>query len=388
MTCWINDLAPPLAQRHVDNLYRHRHTVASAQGPILTIADHEYINFSSNDYLGLANHPSVVSSFQEAAKYFGVGAGASHLIVGHQQPHHDLEQALADFTGRDRAVVFSSGYMANLGVVSALLSKDDTVIQDKLNHASLIDGARLSGANFLRYRHNDLDHLQQQMLKTDDASRTLLAVDGVFSMDGDMAPLKQLVDICSEYNAALMVDDAHGFGWLGSHGAGVAEHFDLSQKQLPILMGTLGKSIGVFGAFVAGSDELIESLIQYSRSYIYTTALPPACAFAAQQSLNIIQEEPQRRVHLQALIQYFKTNAAHLNFEFIDSSSPIQALIVGGNEQALLLSEQLKKSGILVSAIRPPTVASGSARLRITLTAAHTFAQLDQLIHALEEYQL
>ena len=387
MTRWIDDLAPSLAQRHADNLYRRRNNVASAQGPVLTIDDHQYINFSSNDYLGLANHPAVVYSFQEAATRFGVGAGASHLVVGHQQAHHDLEQALADFTGRERAVVFSTGYMANLGVISALLSKHDTVIQDKLNHASLIDGARLSDANFLRYRHNDLDHLQQQLEKVADDTRVLLAVDGVFSMDGDMPPLNQLASICNRHGAALMVDDAHGFGWLGDSGAGVSDYFNLGQERLPILMGTLGKAIGVAGAFVAGSEALIESLIQYSRSYIYTTALPPACAVAAQQSLKIIAEEPQRRAHLQALIDYFQTNSAHLNYKFLASTSAIQALIVGDNARALLLSEQLRNRGILVSAIRPPTVAVGSARLRITLTAAHTFAQVDQLIQTLEEYQ-
>lgn len=388
MTRWIEGLAPSLVQRHADNLYRQRNIVASAQGPLLTIDDREYINFSSNDYLGLANHPAVVESFQEAAKSFGVGAGASHLVVGHQQAHHDLEQSLADFTGRQRAIVFSSGYMANLGVISALLSQDDAVLQDKLNHASLIDGARLSGAKFLRYRHNDLDHLQQQLTKTIESSRTLLAVDGVFSMDGDMPPLDQLAEICSANQIALMVDDAHGFGWLGDSGAGVSDYFNLSQDQLPILMGTLGKAIGVSGAFVAGSEALIESLIQYSRSYIYTTALPPACAVAAQQSLKIIEQEPQIRAHLQALICYFKANTGHLNYDFLTSSSAIQALIVGDNASALVLSERLRHSGILVSAIRPPTVAPGSARLRITLTAAHTFSQLDQLIQALEEYQL
>ena len=387
MTRWIDYLAPSLAQRHADKLYRRRNNVASAQGPVLTIDDHQYINFSSNDYLGLANHPAVVYSFQEAAARFGVGAGASHLVVGHQQAHHDLEQALADFTGRERAVVFSTGYMANLGVISALLSKHDTVIQDKLNHASLIDGARLSDANFLRYRHNDLDHLQQQLEKVADDTRVLLAVDGVFSMDGDMPPLNQLASICNRYGVALMVDDAHGFGWLGDSGAGVSDYFNLGQERLPILMGTLGKAIGVAGAFVAGSEALIESLIQYSRSYIYTTALPPACAVAAQQSLKIIAEEPQRRAHLQALIDYFQTNSAHLNYKFLASTSAIQALIVGDNARALLLSEQLRNRGILVSAIRPPTVAVGSARLRITLTAAHTFAQVDQLIQTLEEYQ-
>ena len=307
--------------------------------------------------------------------------------MGHQQPHHDLEKALAKFTGRDRALVFSSGYMANLGILSGLLFKGDAVIQDKLNHASLIDGAQLSGANFLRFKHNDLDHLRVQLDKTTDCPQKILAVDGVFSMDGDMSPLNQLSNICNDYDAALMVDDAHGFGWLGENGAGISEHFNLGQQDLPILMGTLGKAVGVAGAFVAGSNALIESLIQSSRSYIYTTALPPACAAAILQSLKVIKEEPQRRKHLRALIDYFKEKTANLGFQFLPSSSTIQALVVGDNSRALALSERLMEEGMMISAIRPPTVPAGSARLRITLSAAHTFSQLDQLIQVLEDCQ-
>ena len=243
MTRWIDNLTTSLAKREEDNLYRHRNIIDSPQGVVINIAGRNYINFSSNDYLGLANHPDVVSSFQTATKEYGAGAGASHLVVGHQKPHHDLENALAKFTGRDRALVFSSGYMANLGILSALLSKDDAVIQDKLNHASLIDGAQLSSANFLRFKHNDLDHLRVQLDKTTVCPRKILAVDGVFSMDGDMSPLNQLSSICNDYDAALMVDDAHGFGWLGENGAGISEHFHLGQQDLPILMGTLGLSL-------------------------------------------------------------------------------------------------------------------------------------------------
>ena len=387
MTHWINNLATSLAKREGDNLYRVRSTVDSPQGAIINIEGRDYLNFSSNDYLGLANHPDVVSSFQDAVKEYGAGAGASHLVVGHQQPHHDLEKALAKFTGRDRALVFSSGYMANLGILSGLLSKGDAIIQDKLNHASLIDGAQLSGADFLRFRHNDLDHLRVQLDKTTDCPRKILAVDGVFSMDGDMSPLNQLSSICNDYDAALMVDDAHGFGWLGESGAGVSEYYHLDQDNLPILMGTLGKAIGVAGAFVAGSEALIESLIQFSRSYIYTTALPPACAVAVQQSLKIVRCEPQRRAHLKALINYFKKETARLNVQFLPSLSAIQALVVGDNRDALALSEKLMEQGIIVSAIRPPTVPSGSARLRFTLSAAHTFQQLDQLVQTLEDFQ-
>ena len=387
MTRWIDNLTSSLAKREEDNLYRHRNTIDSPQGVVISIAGRNYINFSSNDYLGLANHPDVVSSFQTAIKEYGAGAGASHLVVGHQKPHHDLENALAKFTGRDRALVFSSGYMANLGILSGLLSKGDAVIQDKLNHASLIDGAQLSSANFLRFKHNDLDHLRVQLDKTTVCPRKILAVDGVFSMDGDMSPLNQLSSICNDYDAALMVDDAHGFGWLGENGAGISEHFHLGQQDLPILMGTLGKAVGVAGAFVAGSNALIESIIQSSRSYIYTTALPPACAAAILQSLKVIKDEPQRRKHLKALIDYFKEKTANLDFQFLPSSSAIQALVVGANSRALTLRKRLMEEGIMISAIRPPTVPVGSARLRITLSANHTFSQLDQLIQILEDCQ-
>ncbi|MEZ7984872.1 MAG: 8-amino-7-oxononanoate synthase, partial [Pseudomonadales bacterium] len=286
-------MAPALASRQQEKLYRQRFTLDTAQGPLVQLKGHEYLNFSSNDYLGLANHPSVISAFQSSAEQYGVGAGASHLVVGHQQPHEQLEVALAAFTGRDRALLFSSGYMANLGVLKALLAKDDVIIQDKLNHASLIDGGLASGAQLLRYRHNDLDHLEQLLTKSaiaDRGARKILAVDGVFSMDGDIAPLDTLADICNKHDVALMVDDAHGFGVLGEQGAGCSEHFGLDQQRLPIIMGTLGKAFGVSGAFVAGSHEMIETLIQFSRTYIYTTALPPACASAALQSLSIIKE--------------------------------------------------------------------------------------------------
>ena len=390
MSRWISDLESALESRQQDNLYRQRLTLDTAQGPLVQLQGREYLNFSSNDYLGLANHPDVISAFQSAAQQYGVGAGASHLVVGHQQVHEELECALASFVGRERALLFSSGYMANLGVFKALLGKDDVIIQDKLNHASLIDGGISSGGQFLRYRHNDLDHLEQLLNKpaiADQKIRKILAVDGVFSMDGDIAPLDSLADICDSHNIALMVDDAHGFGVVGERGAGCSEHFSLDQQRLPIVMGTLGKAFGVAGAFVAGSHEMIETLIQYSRTYIYTTALPPACAAAALQSLNIIKTQPQQGEHLQALIGYFRAAANDLNFDVLPSSTAIQPLIVGDSKKALALSQALMDAGILVSAIRPPTVPAGTARLRITLTAAHSFAHIDQLINVLRQHQ-
>ena len=318
-----------------------------------------------------------------------MGAGASHLVVGHQQPHEQLERALAEFTGRERALLFSSGYMANLGVLKALLGKEDVIVQDKLNHASLIDGGLASGAQLLRYRHNDLDHLEQLLAKSasaDPDKRKILAVDGVFSMDGDIAPLDALADICDTHDVALMVDDAHGFGVLGEQGAGCSEHFGLGQQRLPIVMGTLGKAFGVSGAFVAGSHEMIETLIQYSRTYIYTTALPPACAAAALQSLSIIKAQPERRQHLQDLIAYFRQAISSLDFNVLPSTTAIQPIIIGDSEKTLALSQALLKAGLLVTAIRPPTVPMGTARLRITLTAAHSFAQVDQLLEVLRQH--
>lgn len=392
MSSWIDNLAPALRTRKQDNLYRQRSTLQSAQGPLVQLDDREYLNFSSNDYLGLANHPEVVSAFQQAANTQGVGSGASHLVVGHHSSHHELEVALASFVGRERALLFSGGYMANLGIIKALLGKGDLIVEDKLNHASLIDGGLSSGAELIRYRHNDIQHLRQLLEKnrlsksstTKNNTRKLLAVDGVFSMDGDIAPLDQLADLCQQYDMALMVDDAHGFGVLGEHGAGCAEQFALNQTQLPILMGTLGKAFGVAGAFVAGSDALIETLIQFARTYIYTTALPPACAAAAMQSLQIVQQQPQLREHLKHLIRYFRQGLEQAGFALSTSLTPIQPLIVGDSEQALALSQHLFDAGILVTAIRPPTVPVGTARLRITLTAAHSFSQLDQLLEALK----
>lgn len=388
MNSWISSLAPDLAQRQQDNLYRQRLTLQSAQGPVIRLDGRDYLNFSSNDYLGLANEPAVVAAFVATANQYGVGSGASHLVVGHHAEHHKLELALADFTGRDRALLFSSGYMANLGVLKALLGKGDLIIEDKLNHASLIDGGLASGANLLRYKHNDIAHLNQQLDKQQhqyDGRRKILAVDGVFSMDGDTAPLISLADICQQHDIALMVDDAHGLGVLGESGGGCSDLFKLDQNRLPILMGTLGKAFGVAGAFVAGSHDLIESLIQYARTYIYTTALPPACASAGLAALKVIQQQPERRKHLNELIHYFRAGMAARGFVLPLSDTAIQPLIIGDSKRAMEISKALYAKGFLLSAIRPPTVAAGSARLRITLTAAHSFQQLDQLLDALAE---
>src|SRR6187431_501984 len=377
-------LAPALAERRAAHLYRTRKLLQSPQTPQVTVDGKNYLAFCSNDYLGLANHPDVIAALQESAAKFGVGSGASHLVAGHSSEHHALEEELAAFTGRERALLFSTGYMANMGAITALVGQGDAVFEDRLNHASLLDAGLLSGARFQRFLHNDLDNLQNRLDKTD-AQRKLIVVDGVFSMDGDCAPLPKLAALAQKNNAWLMVDDAHGFGCLGNTGAGCAEHFGLTQDQLPILMGTLGKAAGSFGAFIAGSETLIETLIQFARPYIYTTAMPPAVAAATRASLRLIQTEHWRRTHLNKLIAHFRSGAQELNLQLMDSFSPIQPIVIGDEAKALAISEKLAARGILIIAIRPPTVPVGSSRLRITFSAEHSIAQVDQLLTALAD---
>jgi len=379
-----NILAPALAERRAANLYRTRRILASPQAPTVNVDGKEYIAFCSNDYLGLANHPDVITAFQRAANAYGVGSGASHLVAGHSAEHHALEEELAAFTGRERALLFSTGYMANLGAITALVGQGDAIFEDRLNHASLLDAGLLSGARFQRFLHNDVANLQTRIDKTR-AERKLIVVDGVFSMDGDCAPLAELSVLAAKNNAWLMVDDAHGFGCLGKNGGGSAEHFGLTQNELPILMGTLGKAFGTFGAFIAGSGTLIETLVQFSRSYIYTTAMPPAIAAATRASLRLLQVEDWRREHLQKLIAHFRAGAEQLGLELLNSSSPIQPIIIGDEARTLKMAEQLAARGILIIAIRPPTVAVGSSRLRVTFSAEHTIEQVDQLLSVLSD---
>jgi len=380
----MKSLATQLDNRQAKGLYRKRRLVQSAQGIELTIDGKRLLSFCSNDYLGLANHPDVVESFQKGAATWGFGSGAAHLVCGHMQPHHELEEALAAFVHRPCALLFSTGYMANLGVVSALLGRGDAVLQDRLNHASLIDAGLASDAKFWRYPHGDVAALDSY-LKQLDARQTMVLTDAVFSMDGDLAPLPALAKVCQRHGAWLMVDDAHGIGVLGGSGAGCLQHFDLSVTDVPILMGTLGKALGGFGAFVAGDDELIEMLIQAARSYVYTTALPPAVAQALCTSLHVLQQEPWRREHLQALIQYFRAGAAELGLHLPHSTTAIQPIMIGDTQQAVRVSEQLYAKGIFITAIRPPTVPVGSARLRVTFSCDHQFSHVDRLLAALQE---
>jgi 8-amino-7-oxononanoate synthase len=384
-------LQSALNERRANNLYRVRKVVDSAQGAEVIVAGKKYLNFCSNDYLGLANHPAIIAAFKKAADEYGVGSGASHLVCGHTTLHHQLEEKLAEFTGRPRALLFSTGYMANLGVVNALLGNSDYVFEDKLNHASLLDAGLLSGARFQRFLHNDLDNLESRLARAVDAEnsagRKLIVVDGVFSMDGDCAPLPQLAALAQKHNAWLMADDAHGIGVLGKTGAGCAEFFNLDQQQLPILMATLGKAFGTFGAFVAGSEALIETLIQFSRTYIYTTAMPAAVAAATLQSLALVIAESWRREHLQNLIARFRRGAEQIGLQLFASNTAIQPLLIGDAAEAMRWSEALAARGIWISAIRPPTVPAGTARLRITLSAAHSEAQVDRLLDALMQVQ-
>ena len=377
-------LLAKLAQRKEENLYRQRHLLESAQGPQVQVNGKACVAFCSNDYLSLASHPAVIDSFRRGAATYGVGSGASHLIYGHSHEHHALEEELAAFTGRPRALLFSTGYMANLGTILALTDKGDHIFEDRLNHASLLDGGLASRAQCSRYRHSDYDDLSQRLQRVT-SGRKLVVTDGVFSMDGDLASLPELVKTCQEQQAWLMVDDAHGFGVLGENGGGIAEHFGLGVDELPILMGTLGKGFGTFGAFVAGSDALIETLIQFARTYVYTTALPPAVASATRISLKILQRETWRREKLNLLIEHFRSGAKELGLELMDSITPIQPVLLGDDALTLKVGEQLRRKGFLVGAIRSPTVPVGTSRLRITLCAEHSEQEVDSLLEAIDK---
>ena len=370
-----------LARRRQDHLYRQRLTLQSAQGPVVQLDGRPYLNFCSNDYLGLAAHPRVIAAFQRAAAQYGVGSGASHLVCGHSTLHHQLEEALAEFTGRPRALLFSSGYMANMGILMTLLRRGDHVFEDRLNHASLLDGGLHSGARFQRFTHNDVAALECKLAKASGVK--LAVVDGVFSMDGDSAPLPALAAACARQDAWLMVDDAHGFGVMGERGVGSTELAGLDCSGAQVLMATLGKALGTAGAFVAGTETLIEALIQQARTYIYTTALPPAIAAASLESLGLLREESWRRQHLAHLIRRFRHGAGQLDLPLMNSGSAIQPLLVGDAATAVTLSARLGQRGLLIGAIRPPTVPADTSRLRITLSAGHSEDQVDQLLEQL-----
>jgi len=379
----MKDLSAALRERKASGLYRSRQVVDGPQGVEVNVDGRVLLSFCSNDYLGLANHPAVVAAFHKGLDEYGAGSGAAHLITGHCRAHHALEEELADFTGRPRALLFSTGYMANLGAMAALVGRGDRVFEDRSNHASLLDGARLSGARLVRYRHGDAQDLEQH-LQSAPAGEHLVATDGVFSMDGDLAPLAPLAAVAARQAAWLLVDDAHGFGVVGPGGRGTVAQAGLGREQVPVLVGTLGKACGTFGAFVAGDEALIETLIQQARTYIYTTAPPPAVAAATRAALQLVRDGDWRRAQLELLVRRFRAGAAQLGLQLQDSMTPIQPLLVGTPARALRLSEALRAQDILVTAIRPPTVPEGLARLRITLSAAHSEAQVDRLLDVLE----
>ncbi len=386
-------LAAELAQMRAADLYRVRRAVEGGHGVALTVEGRACVNFCSNDYLGLAADPRLAAAAKLALDRSGTGSGAAALVSGYNREHQQLEEELADFLQRPRVLLFSTGWAANLGVLRALLSKNDVLVADELNHASLIDGGRLSGAHYVRVPHADVAAFERALLKSRDSGlgtrdsggrTTMVVTDAVFSMDGDLAPLPHLTSLCGRHGASLMVDDAHGFGVLGQSGRGTLEHFFPSpESRVPspgVYVATLGKSLGAAGAFVAGSEALIEYLIQRARSWVFSTAPPPAIAAAAREGLRILRAEPERRAALHANIRRFREGAAALRLDLSPSATPIQPLVLGAESRALTLSRHLYERGWWVAAIRPPTVPRGTARLRITLSAAHTPQQIDGLL--------
>jgi 8-amino-7-oxononanoate synthase len=377
----LDKLAAALAERRAASLYRSRLVLDSPQGTRVRVGGAELLSFCSNDYLGLANHPRVIAAFKVAADRYGVGAGASHLVSGHSAAHHALEEELAALVGAPRALLFSTGYMANLGVVVALTERHDTIFEDRLNHASLIDAARLARTRVKRYAHGDVAQLGRLLAET--TGDKLIVTDAVFSMDGDIAPLREILQLAQNHDAWLLADDAHGLGVLGNDGRGSFAHLGLAVQSPAILMGTLGKAFGGFGAFVAADEVIIETLIQQARTYIYTTALPPAVAEAVRAALRVAQDEPWRRERLRVLIARFRRGAEQIGLSLAASHTPIQPLILGESNAALAASQALRARGMLVPAIRPPTVPQGAARLRITLSAAHDETEVDRLLDGL-----
>lgn len=373
-----------LAERATDFKLRTRKSIDWTNGVTVSLAGKKYLTFSSNNYLGLAQHPKVVQACQNSLEEFGVGSGSAYLIAGFTSPHQELEEKLAEFLQYPKVLLFSSGYLTNTGVISALFTSKDDIFVDKLSHASLVDGAIASKANLKRYPHCQMEILKA-FCQQSCAENKLIVTDGLFGMDGVIAPLDQISVIASQSNAMVLVDDAHAIGILGAKGRGSLEHYGLGVKEIPILVGTLGKAFGSYGAFVASTELIIDSLIQLTRTYLYTTAIPPSLASASLASLRIIQEENWRREKLTDLIHYFRKGASELNIPCTESFTPIQPIMLGSCENTLTVSEKLFSKGIYVKAIRPPTVPKGSSRLRITLTAEHSRSDIDYLLEALSD---
>lgn len=378
----LDALKQKLEKREDDGLMRQRRLLDSPQAEHIVANDQQYLSFCSNDYLGLANHPALIKTMQVAAGEAGVGSGASNLITGHHRYHDDLEGQLARFVGLPAALLFSTGYMANIGVLGALAGRHDAIFADKLNHACLNDGSYYSQAKMHRFVHNDVQGLEK-LLSESQARHKIIAADAVFSMDGDIAPIPEYLALCERYDAYLYLDDAHGFGVLGKHGAGSLSHFNIQSPRV-IMMATLGKAAGVAGAFVAGEQVVIDYLIQTAKSYVYSTPAPPALSATLAKSVSLIEQGDDLRAHLNKLIDYFKMHLQLNKWHLMPSETTIQPLVVGDNFEALSLSKTLQAEGILVPAIRPPTVPENTARLRISLSSAHTLDDVKRLIAAIQ----
>lgn len=379
----LESLKKELEQRQTQGLMRQRRLLDSPQAEQITADEHQYLSFCSNDYLGLANRPELIAAMQQAAGNSGVGSGASNLITGHHRYHDTLEKQLADFVGMPAALLFSTGYMANIGVLGALVGRGDAIFADKLNHACLNDGGYYSMAEFKRFAHNDVAALEK-LLQASKARHKIIAADAVFSMDGDIAPIPEYLKLCEQYDAYLYMDDAHGFGVLGKHGSGTLSHFGLKSPRI-IMMATLGKAAGVAGAFVAGEQVVIDYLIQTAKSYVYSTPAPPALSATLSASLKLIEKGDDLRAHLRHLIATLKQNLHLKRWQLMPSETAIQPLLIGSNHEALRVGEYLQKQGILVPAIRPPTVPVNTARLRISLSAAHKTEDVVKLAEALNQ---
>ncbi len=378
-TIWDEELAD-LERR---GLKRRLRDVAGTQGRKIILEGKEVLSFCSNNYLGLADDPRLREAAVECIQKEGVGSGASRLVCGNMEAHRELEETIARFKGAESCLTFSTGYMANAGIISSIFGRDDMIFCDRLNHASIIDGIILSQAKFKRYPHNDMEALEGMLRSTTGFRRRGIITDSVFSMDGDIAPLERIVELARKYDCLVMIDEAHALGVLGKNGRGAAEHFGVEDK-IDIQMGTLSKAAGSFGAYCCGSKELIDLLVNKARSFIYTTALPPAVAAASKKAVEIIRDEPASREQLRFNADYFKKAVVALGFNTLDSGTPIIPVVVGESAPAVEFSKRLLQEGIFVSAIRPPTVPAGTARLRLTVMATHTREDLDYTLGKLE----
>ena len=383
----LSDYSLQLAELAQADQLRVRRIVDGPQDASMVVDGKRVLNYASNDYLGLANHPKVVEAAIRALKRFGLGAAASHMVSGHMRAHHELEEKLADYVGLPKALLFASGYAANTGILTALAGRDDTIFADKLNHASLNDGALLSRATFKRYPHCDLLKLEAMLASARKGGRKLIVTDAVFSMDGNIAPVPGLLKLAETYDALLVLDDAHGFGVLGYYGRGVLQHFNIKSERI-VYMATLGKAAGGYGAFVAGHEDLIEWVLQSARSYIFTTATPPAIAAAMQASLEIMQEDRERLKHLRTLIDFFGDSLKLQYTKLSFSQTAIQPIMIGDNTTTLAFAEALRDRHMFVPAIRPPTVPPGTSRLRVSLNAAHTVDDVFDLITAITDLEV